>query len=93
MIALPTPHLLFLGDVTNPLDAKTAMGLRDWRPDDSLGQYRLPGCAVDLGLPDMDFTAAAAAGVVGPSIKKLACAKFSTPIIEKMSVSPADTRK
>ena len=62
MIALPTPHLLFLGDVTNPLDAKTAMGLRDWRPDDCVGQYRLPGCAVDLGLPDMDFTAAAAAG-------------------------------
>ena len=62
MIALPTPHLLFLGDVTNPLDAKTAMGLRDWRPEDCVGQYRLPGCAVDLGLPDMDFTAAAAAG-------------------------------
>ena len=62
MIALPTPHLLFLGDVTNPLDAKTAMGLRDWRPGDCIGQYRLPGCAVDLGLPEMDFTAAAAAG-------------------------------
>ena len=62
MIVLPTPHLLFLGDVTNPLDAKSAMGLRDWRAEDCIGQYRLPGCAVDLGLPDMDFTAAAAAG-------------------------------
>ena len=62
MISLPTPYLLFLGDVTNPLDAKTAMGLRDWRPENCIGQYRLPGCAVDLGLPDMDFTAAAAAG-------------------------------
>ena len=62
MSALPTPHLLFLGDVTNPLDAKTAMGLRDWRPEDCVGQYRLPGCAVDLGLPDMDFPVAAAAG-------------------------------
>ena len=61
-MVLPTPHLLFLGDVTNPLDAKTAMGLRDWRPEDCVGQYRLPGCAVGLGLPDMDFTAAAAAG-------------------------------
>ena len=29
MTELPLPHLLFLGDVTNPLDAKTAMGLRD----------------------------------------------------------------
>ena len=62
MITLPTPHLLFLGDVTNPLDAKTAMGLRDWRPEDCIGQYRLSGCAVDLGLPDMDFTAAVGAG-------------------------------
>ena len=62
MIALPTPHLLFLGDVTNPLDAKTAMGLRDWRPERCIGQYRLPGCAVDLGLPEMDFSAAATAG-------------------------------
>ena len=62
MIAFPTPHLLFLGDVANPLDAKTAMGLRDWRAEDCIGQYRLPGCAVDLGLPDMDFAAAAAAG-------------------------------
>ncbi len=62
MTELPTPHLLFLGDVTNPLDAKTAMGLRDWRPERCIGQYRLPGCAVDLGLLEMDFSAAATAG-------------------------------
>ena len=62
MIELPAPYLLFLGDVTNPLDAKTAMGLRDWRPERCVGQYRLPGCAVDLGLPEMDFSAAAATG-------------------------------
>ena len=61
MTELPAPHLLFLGDVTNPLDAKTAMGLRDWRPERCIGQYRLPGCAVDLGLRD-DFRAAATAG-------------------------------
>lgn len=62
MIEIPSPYLLFLGDVSNPLDAKTAMGLRDWRPDRCVGQYRLPGCAVDLGLPEMDFSAAAATG-------------------------------
>ena len=62
MTELPLPHLLFLGDVTNPLDAKTAMGLRDWRPERCIGQYRLPGCAVDLGLPEMDFREAATAG-------------------------------
>ena len=62
MIEIPSPSLLFLGDVSNPLDAKTAMGLRDWRPEGCVGQYRLPGCAVDLGLPDMSFSEAVAAG-------------------------------
>jgi len=62
VIELPAPHLLFLGDVTNPLDAKTAMGLRDWRPERCIGQYRLPGCSVELDLPEMDFKAAVAAG-------------------------------
>jgi uncharacterized NAD-dependent epimerase/dehydratase family protein len=59
---LPAPHLLFLGDITNPLDAKTAIGVRDWRPEQCLGQWRLPGCTVDLGLPDMTPTAAVSAG-------------------------------
>lgn len=62
MIEVPSPYLLFLGDVRNPLDAKTAMGLRDWRPEGCVGQFRLPGCAVDLGLPDMSFSEAVAAG-------------------------------
>ena len=38
------------------------MGLRDWRPEGCVGQFRLPGCAVDLGLPDMSFSEAVAAG-------------------------------
>ena len=62
MIEVPSPYLLFLGDVSNPLDAKTAMGLRDWRREGCVGQFRLPGCAVDLGLPDMSFSEAVAAG-------------------------------
>ena len=62
MIEIPSPYLLFLGDVSNPLDAKTAIGLRDWRPEGCVGQYRLPGCAVDLGLPNMSFSEAVAAG-------------------------------
>lgn len=62
MIKLPTPYLLFLGDVTNPLDAKTAMGLRDWRSEQCIGQSRLTGCTVDLGLPEMTVETAIAAG-------------------------------
>jgi len=57
------PYLLFLGDVQDPLDAKTAMGLKQWRPEWCAGQFRLPGCAVDLGLSEMNPAAAVAAGV------------------------------
>jgi len=56
------PYLLFLGTVRNPLDAKTAQGLKDWRPELCLGQLRLPGCSVDLGLPDMTPAQAVEAG-------------------------------
>lgn len=56
------PYLIFLGDITDPSSAKTGYGLRDWCPDDVLGQFRLPGCEVDLGLADMDFRSAARAG-------------------------------
>ena len=59
---LHAPHLLFLGDVQNPLDAKTARGIVDWRPEHCLGQLRLPGCEVDLGLPDLTPAAAYALG-------------------------------
>jgi uncharacterized NAD-dependent epimerase/dehydratase family protein len=50
MHRLRKPYLLFLGDVQDKLTAKTAFGLRDWCPDDVLGEWRLPGCGVTLGL-------------------------------------------
>lgn len=56
------PYLVFLGGVTNPLDAKTGRGLKDWRPQLCIGQLRHPGCTVDLGLPDMSPAQAVAAG-------------------------------
>jgi len=59
---LKTPYLLFLGDVPDPLAAKVAYGIRDWRRDFCVGQLRLPGCKADLGLPDMTVEEAAAAG-------------------------------
>jgi uncharacterized NAD-dependent epimerase/dehydratase family protein len=60
---IETPYLLFLGDAPDPLAAKVAQGIRDWRPEAARGQYRMPGCKADLGLPDMDIPAAVAAGV------------------------------
>lgn len=50
---IPRPYLLFLGDAPDDLAAKTARGVLDWRPGWCLGQWRLPGCQVDLGLPDL----------------------------------------
>jgi uncharacterized NAD-dependent epimerase/dehydratase family protein len=56
------PYLLFLGDAADALAAKVAQGIRDWRPDAVIGQYRMQGCNADLGLPDMTIAEAAEAG-------------------------------
>ena len=61
-MSIQTPYLLFLGDAPDPLAAKVAQGIRDWRPEFALGQLRLEGCQADLGLPDMTLAAAKAAG-------------------------------
>ena len=57
-----TPYLLVLGDAPDPLAAKVAQGIRDWRPDAAIGQYRMDGCKADMGLPDMGLAEAVAAG-------------------------------
>lgn len=60
---IKTPYLLFLGDAPDGLAAKVAQGIKDWRPDFALGQFRMDGCKADLGLPDMTLADAKAAGV------------------------------
>ncbi len=62
MIVIPDPYLIFLGDVTDPLDAKTGFGLVHWRAERCMAQWRLPGCSVDLGIPEKDAMAARRAG-------------------------------
>jgi uncharacterized NAD-dependent epimerase/dehydratase family protein len=59
---IETPYLLFLGDAPDPLAAKVAQGIRDWRPEAAIGQLRLPGCKADMRLPDMTLDEARAAG-------------------------------
>lgn len=59
---LETPYLLFLGDAADMLAAKVAIGVRDWRPENALGQMRLEGCQADLGLTEMTIAEAAASG-------------------------------
>lgn len=55
LVELRTPYLLFLGDAPSLADAKTAAGIAYWRPENCCGQFRLPGCKVDIGLPDLDL--------------------------------------
>ncbi|MCJ2014573.1 N-acetyltransferase DgcN [Methylobacterium sp. J-076] len=59
---IATPYLMFLGDVPDALAAKTAYGIKDWRPEWCIGQMRLPGCQADLGIPDLTLPEALAKG-------------------------------
>jgi uncharacterized NAD-dependent epimerase/dehydratase family protein len=48
---LPAPYLLFIGDITDPIFAKTAFGIRDWAPERCTGEYGCNGGKLTLGLP------------------------------------------
>ena len=56
------PYLLMVGDMENPVNAKTALGLRDWVPESCVGQFRFSPKAVDLALPDMSLRDGVVAG-------------------------------
>jgi len=62
-MTLNTPYLLFLGDAHDQLAVKVAKAICDWRPEFALGQYRLPDCNADVGIPDMTLDEAREAGV------------------------------
>ena len=57
-----TPYLLFLGDAPDQLAAKVAQGIRDWRPGNAVGQFRMEGCGANVGLTDMTLAEGRAAG-------------------------------
>lgn len=57
-----SPYLLFLGDAADPLAAKVAQGIVDWRPENCVGQLRLDNCNADCGLQDMSLAEAVDAG-------------------------------
>lgn len=57
---IKTPYLLFLGDAPDALAAKVAQGIKDWRPDNAVGQFRMAGCKADLGLADLTLEEARA---------------------------------
>lgn len=47
---LPKPYLLFLGDITEPGNAKTAFGLRDWAGELCIGEFACAEATVSTGL-------------------------------------------
>lgn len=59
---IQTPYLLFLGDAPDQLAAKVAQGIKDWRPENAVGQFRMDGCKADVGLADMTLAHAKAVG-------------------------------
>jgi len=62
-IEIAKPYLLFLGDVKDDLSAKTSRGVAEWRPDDCVGQHRLPGCGTIIkDMPELSYKEAAERG-------------------------------
>ena len=62
MIDIRLPYLIFVGDERVDSNAKTAFGVRQWRPEACVAHWRLPGGTVDIGLPHMTPTEAVARG-------------------------------
>jgi len=62
-IKLKAPYLIFFGDVSDPLNAKTGLGIAQWATDRCAGQLRFPECAVDCDLPHLGIPESLAAGV------------------------------
>ena len=53
---IKAPYILFLGAEQDLTSVKTATGVYHWRPENCQAQLRLPGCKVDLGLPEVAVT-------------------------------------
>ncbi len=62
-VEIRAPYLILTGDVAEDTYAKTGLGIVQWRPELVAGQLRFAGCPVDLGVPDLTVSEAAAAGV------------------------------
>jgi uncharacterized NAD-dependent epimerase/dehydratase family protein len=91
LITLRAPYLIFLGAETDETYAKTGAGVAYWRPESCMGQTRLEGGTVDLGLPEHSLESAANAGakslligtaVIGGAIPKA----WNEILIEAMSL-------
>jgi len=60
---LTPPYLIFTGDNTEALNAKTGAGIIEWCPELVSGQLRFNDKTVDLGVPDLTLEEAVKKGV------------------------------
>jgi uncharacterized NAD-dependent epimerase/dehydratase family protein len=56
------PYLILIGDERERTNAKSGIGIVQWRPELVAGQLRFPGCRIDLGVPDLSIPEAIAVG-------------------------------
>lgn len=61
-LELPTPYLLFMGDVAEPGFAKTAFGLAEWAPERCVGELDCADSVLTTGLPRLSAADAVARG-------------------------------
>jgi len=61
-VRLEPPYLLLIGSETDPIYAKTAMGIVQWCPEKVCGQLRFDPSALDLGVPDLSIEEAIDSG-------------------------------
>jgi uncharacterized NAD-dependent epimerase/dehydratase family protein len=59
---IPSPYLIYLGSAKDPLSVKTSRGVAEWRRALCVGQRRLRGCEIDLGLDDLTYEEAVTRG-------------------------------
>ena len=88
---IETPYLLFLGDAPDQLAGKVAQGIKDWRPENAVGQLSLPGCGTDIGLQEMTLAEGRAAGaktlVIGVANRGgFISAEWKTVLIEALEM-------
>ena len=62
-VQLKPPYLILIGEEDDATYAKTGLGIVQWRPELVAGQFRFPGCTVDMGAPDMTVEEAVDGGV------------------------------
>lgn len=59
---IPSPYLVYLGAARDPLSVKTSRGVAEWRRELCVGERRLPGCEVTLGLENLTYEEAVRRG-------------------------------